>query len=185
MLSLVTLGSAGFSPVPRPAGERTLSAYRGYASTYWKDSDYAFVRPDSMGVDEAAVEDFVARFEAAEYQPRSQAATAAPSKARTGTRVPGWNVAGASGRTAQPDYGKIAAAAAMTGLALAYTGDVYPTDMFDGCFQHVAGTSSSRAALSSAKAAIPDYGSIAAACAASATPGFGKMADALRKGQLA
>ena len=61
MLSLVTFSTVAYSPMARPAAERSLSSLRGYATDYWKESDYAFVGPEAMAVPTDSVEAFVER----------------------------------------------------------------------------------------------------------------------------
>lgn len=82
------------------------------------------------------------------------------------TRVPGWSVAGTRGSSAEPDYGRHAAAAAVAGMKLAYSSGASMGDM--GKFAGRSATQQAKQAMSAAKAAIPDYSGIAMATAASA-----------------
>jgi len=175
MLSLVTFSTVAYSPMARPAAERSLSSLRGYATDYWKESDYAFVGPEAMAVPTDSVEAFVERFGADEpAQARQVSLESSP------TRVPGWSVAGTRGSSAEPDYGRHAAAAAVAGMKLAYSSGASMGDM--GKFAGRSATQQAKQAMSAAKAAakaaiprVPGW-SAAGTRGSSAEPDYGRIA---------
>ena len=174
MLFLATTLGAAYTPTPRPAAERSLSSLRGYASEYWRNADYAFVGREAMASSWDSVEAFVARFEAEVPAPATQ-----NSLEQQVSRVPGWSVAGASGSSVQPDYGKIAAAAAVAGMTLAYSSGASMGMDAMGMLDAGSMPQQAKQAMSAAKAAIPDYGGIAMATAAAANPAMGKLASSM------